>query len=471
MEAKLIINNEFMDTFSYYEVKNPYDESYIGQLSLASTQNVDDAYIAAENAFVSWNILPEHERMYKLELMAKGLLLKKEDIGNLMSQEIAKPLRDCIKEVERSAEYLIFTANAYRGIEGRLLNGDKMPGYNFMQKTAFVSYEPMGIVLAISPFNYPINLAITKIAPALVTGNCVILKPATQGALSAYLMSEVFCNILPAGVFNFIPGNSSEIGDYLLTHNKLSMIAFTGSTAVGRHIQSLAKVPLYLEMGGKDSAIVLDDAEVDKAATEIIKGAFSYSGQRCTAIKKIIVEEKIKNVLIQKLIENISKLKIGRAEENADITALIDKKSFNYVVKLLEDAKNQNAQIIYGGEISGNIIHPTLVDNVNQSMRIYSEEPFGPILPIITVQNMEEAILVANDTKYGLQSDIFTTNINKALIIARRLNVGTVQINGKSDRGPDNFPFPGIKDSGMGVSGITDALKSMMKTKVTVINL
>jgi len=470
MNTSLIINNDLVETQNYTDALSPQDRSLLAKVAVATTDQVDLAFNAAKNAFPAWKNLPAHERMYKMELIANEILRRKDELAQSLCAEIAKPLRDSIKEVERSAEYLLFTTQAFRNIEGRVITGDKMPGYNLFQKTGIVTYEPMGVILAISPFNYPINLAITKIAPALVTGNTMIFKPASAGAATAFILSQIISNLLPPGVFNFISGKSSEIGDYLLTHPDLSMTAFTGSTSVGRHIQKVSSVPLYLEMGGKDAAIILADADLEMAASEIIKGGFSYSAQRCTAVKRIILHDDVADEFISLLKDKISKLTLGRAEENADITSLIDSKTTEYVIDLISDAREKGAQILTGGNKKNGIIVPTLCDYVTKEMRLYTEEPFGPVLPIIRIKSVEDALEKANDSKYGLQADIFTQNINTAFYIANNLNAGTVQINGKSDRGPDNFPFPGIKDSGMGVAGIRDALYSMMRIKMIVVN-
>lgn len=471
MKTKLIINNEYLDAENYQDVIDPEDGQVLGQMALASTSNVDAAYVSAKAAFTSWRDLPAHERMYKLELVAHALLEKKNEIASLLCAEISKPMSDSIKEVERSAEYILFTANAFRTIEGRVAYGDRMPGMETVQKTAMIVHEPYGVALAISPFNYPINLAVTKIAPALVAGNTVVFKPSAAGSLSAYLMSEIFASILPAGVFNYISGKSSEIGDYLIKHKDVSMVAFTGSTEVGRHIQSIASVPVYLELGGKDAAIVLEDADLDHAVSEIIKGAFSYSAERCTAVKRIILQNSIADKFIGKLLEHVIELKVGSAKDDANITSLIDNKAVHYVMNLAQDAKDKGAKILAGFKADRNVVYPTVIDNVTSDMRIYSEEPFGPVIPIIRFNTIEESIQIVNESRYGLQADVFTQNINYAFNIANKLDTGTVQINGKSDRGPDNFPFPGIKDSGMGVAGLTDAILGMMRTKVIVINI
>ena len=232
-------------------------------------------------------------------------------------------------------------------------------------------------------------------------------------------------------------------------------------------------IPLLMELGGKDAAIVLEDADLELAASQIISGAFSYSGQRCTAIKRVLVLEDVADELISKMMNHIKKLKIGNPldEENLDVVPLIDNSSADFVWGLIEDAKEKGATLLYGGKRDANLIQPTLFDFVTLDMRIAWEEPFGPVLPIIRVKSLEEAIEVANASEYGLQSSVFTVNLNKAFEVAKKLEVGTVQVNNRTERGPDHLPFLGIKNSGVGVQGIAYSIESMTHIKSTVINL
>ena len=328
--------------------------------------------------------------------------------------------------------------------------------------------------MAISPFNYPINLSASKIAPALMAGNTVVLKPATQGSISALYLARIFQEAgLPNGVLNTITGKGSEIGDYVVTHPEINFINFTGSTDVGKRISSITTMmPVLMELGGKDAAIVLEDADLEVAAKNIVSGAFSYSGQRCTAVKRILVVEEVADKLVDLLKIKIQKLKVGNPlEDDVDIVPLIDSKAADFVEDLIRDAREKGAHLVLGGKRDGNYIYPTLFDNVTTDMRLAWEEPFGPVLPIIRVKDKDEAIKIANESEYGLQSSVFTKDINKAFYVSNRLEVGTVQVNNKTERGPDHFPFLGVKASGLGTQGIRYSIEAMSRPKAVVINV
>ncbi len=250
------------------------------------------------------------------------------------------------------------------------------------------------------------------------------------------------------------------------------MISFTGSTDVGAQIANHSKmIPLVLELGGKDPAIVLADADIKKAAIKIAQGAFSYNGQRCTAIKRVIVDNKIADQLIEELKNIVTKYNVGSATDaNNNITPLISQASADYVKCLVDNALEQNATLVIGNKIEANLFWPTIIDNVTKDMKLYYDEPFGPVLPIIRFDNVEDAICIANDSQYGLQASLFTTNINYAMNLATKIETGSVNINSYSQRGPDHLPFLGIKNSGFGVQGITDSILSMTTLKGLVIN-
>lgn len=316
-------------------------------------------------------------------------------------------------------------------------------------------------------------MSVAKIAPALVSGNAVIFKPATQGAISAVKIIEALDKTgIPKGILNLVTGKGSVIGDFLTEHEGINMISFTGGSETGKHIAEKSKmIPLVMELGGKDPAVVCDDADLNFVAKQIISGAYSYSGQRCTAIKRVLANKKIANELVNILKNEVDKLTVGSPEENSIIVPLIDKKSADYVQGLIDDALAKGATLVCGNKREGNLIYPTLLDNVTLDMRIAWEEPFGPVLPVIRVNSDEEAIKIANESEFGLQASIFTQNIDRAFNIAPKLEVGTVQVNGRTERGPDHLPFLGVKSSGMGVQGIRKSIESMTIEKVTVINI
>jgi len=340
-------------------------------------------------------------------------------------------------------------------------------------KLAVVRREPVGVVLAIAPFNYPVNLSGSKIAPALIAGNVVMFKPPTQGSISGLLLAKAFDEAgIPAGVFNTITGRGSEIGDYIIEHKEVNFINFTGSTPIGERIGRLAGMrPIMLELGGKDAAIVLEDADLEHAAKQIVGGAFSYSGQRCTAIKRVLVVESVADKLAELLQAEVAKLTVGDPFDNADITPVIDDASADFIWGLIQDAQEKGAKALSPIKREGNLIWPGLFDHVTRDMKLAWEEPFGPVLPIIRVADADEAVAIANESEFGLQSSVFTNDFKKAFEIAEKLEVGTVHINNKTQRGPDNFPFLGVKGSGAGVQGIKYSIEAMTNVKSIVFDM
>ncbi|WP_064611099.1 NADP-dependent glyceraldehyde-3-phosphate dehydrogenase [Streptobacillus moniliformis] len=453
-------------------VLSPIDGSVLGSVKKMTQEDVNQIYINSRKLFKEWEKLSTAKRAEIMYKAADILDENKERIAILMSKEISKPFKDSLAEIERTVGLIKYSAE-----EGMRIFGEVYEGKNYDEssknKVAIVRREPVGIVLAISPFNYPINLAASKIVPALISGNTVVFKPASQGVLSGIELVKCFEEAgLPEGVLQIITGKGSEIGDYLNTHKEIDFINFTGSTSVGEKIGIQAKMkPILLELGGKDAAIVLEDANLDKAANDIVSGAFSYSGQRCTAIKRVLVMENVADELVDKIKNKVLNLKVGNPFENVVITPLIDEKSAIFVENLIMDAINKGAKALTEIKRESNLIYPVLLDNVNTEMDIAWEEPFGPVLPIIRVKSEKEALEIANNSEYGLQSSIFTNNIEKAFKFANELEVGTVHINNKTQRGPDNFPFLGIKNSGSGVQGIRHSILSMTKIKTIVLDM
>lgn len=454
------------------EIKSPIDENTLGYVQAMTKEKANKSIENACEAQRYWKQVPINKRADILHRAASILEENAEEIAEILTMEIAKDKKSSLAEITRTADYIRFSADAGKQLEGETIPGDSFPGTE-KNKISVVTREPLGVVLAISPFNYPINLSASKIAPALIAGNSVILKPPTQGSISALYLAEVFNKAgLPRGVLNTITGKGKDIGDYVVTHPKIDFINFTGSTEVGQHISKITTMkPLLLELGGKDAAIVLEDADLDESAKNIVNGAYSYSGQRCTAVKRILVMEKVADELSTKIKNLVEKLSVGDPRENSVIGPLINDKAADFVMNLIEDAEGKGAKLLAGGKREGRLIYPTLFDHVNLDMKIAWEEPFGPVLPIIRIKSIDEAIKIANESKYGLQSSIFTKNIEAAFYIADKLEVGTVQINNKTERGPDHFPFSGVKSSGMGTQGIKYSIEAMSRLKAIVLNL
>ena len=469
---KNLVNGEWKSSEKEITIYSPINQEELGTVPAMSQAEVDEAMQAARAALPAWRALSAVERASYLHKTAAILERDKEEIGTILAKEVAKGIKAAIGEVVRTADLIRYAAE-----EGLRITGQAMEGGGFeaasKNKLAVVRREPVGVVLAIAPFNYPVNLSGSKIAPALIAGNVVMFKPPTQGSISGLLLAKAFEEAgLPAGVFNTITGRGSEIGDYIIEHKEVNFINFTGSTPIGERIGRLAGMrPIMLELGGKDAALVLEDADLEHAAKQIVAGAFSYSGQRCTAIKRVIVLESVADTLVTLLQAEVSKLTVGDPFDNADITPVIDNASADFIWGLIEDAQEKGAQALTPIKREGNLLWPMLFDQVTKDMKVAWEEPFGPVLPIIRVANVEEAIAFANESEFGLQSSVFTNDFKKAFEIAEKLEVGTVHINNKTQRGPDNFPFLGVKGSGAGVQGIKYSIEAMTNVKSIVFDV
>ncbi|AXQ78327.1 NADP-dependent glyceraldehyde-3-phosphate dehydrogenase [Streptococcus chenjunshii] len=471
-QYKNYVNGEWKLSQDEIKIYAPASGEELGSVPAMSTDEVDYVYASAKTAFPAWRALSYVERANYIRKAADILHSKAEAIGSVLSKEIAKGLKSSVGEVTRTVEIMEFAAAEGVRTQGEVLEGGSFEAAS-KRKVAMVRREPVGLVLAISPFNYPVNLAGSKIAPALITGNVVAFKPPTQGSISGLLLAEAFAEAgLPAGVFNTITGRGSVIGDYIVEHKAVDFINFTGSTPVGENIGRLAGMrPIMLELGGKDAAIVLEDADLELTAKQIVDGAFGYSGQRCTAVKRVLVMDSVADKLAELIVERVANLTVGMPEDNTDITPLIDTKAADYVEGLIADAKEQGATALTAIKREGNTIYPTVFDNVTTDMRLAWEEPFGPVLPIIRVHSVEEAIHIANQSEFGLQSAVFTNDYPLAFKVAEQLEVGTVHINNKTQRGTDNFPFLGAKKSGVNTQGVKYSIEAMTRIKSVVFDI
>ncbi|GAB6675730.1 NADP-dependent glyceraldehyde-3-phosphate dehydrogenase [Streptococcus uberis] len=471
-QYKNLVNGEWKLSENEIKIYAPATGEELGSVPAMSTEEVDYVYQSAKNAFQAWRELSYVERATILHKAADILVRDAEKIGAILSKEVAKGHKAAVSEVVRTAEIINYAAEEGIRMEGEVLEGGSFEASS-KKKIAIVRHEPVGLVLAISPFNYPINLAGSKIAPALIAGNVVALKPPTQGSISGLLLAEVFAEAgVPAGVFNTITGRGSVIGDYIVEHEAVNFINFTGSTPVGERIGQLAGMrPIMLELGGKDSAIVLEDADLALAAKNIVAGAFGYSGQRCTAVKRVLVMDSVADELEKHVCDLVNNLSVGMPEDNADITPLIDTKAADFVEGLITDANEKGAKALTEIKREGNLISPVVFDHVTTDMRLAWEEPFGPVLPFIRVNSLEEAIDISNASEYGLQASVFTNNFPQAFAIAEKLEVGTVHINNKTQRGTDNFPFLGAKKSGAGVQGVKYSIDAMTNLKSIVFDI
>lgn len=468
MEMLALINGKKVKKDEWVNIISPLDnKTIVGKVPALKTDDINLAYISAAKVQKEWENAGLNYRIKIMKKFRDLLFNNKEKLANIISLEIAKANNDALTEVIRSIEYIDYTIEEVIRLHPQTFTGNDGNKIGIFKRVA------KGIVLAISPFNYPVNLSISKIVPALLTGNSVIFKPATQGSLSGLFLADLLLQAkVPDGVFNAISGRGRDIGDILVAHPLINVISFTGSVEVGKNlVQKSGKVDLILELGGKDPALVTNNCDLLLAAKEIVKGAYSYNGQRCTAIKRVLVLDSVADQLVKLMKNEIEKLSVGKPNDNCNITPMIDKKSADFVSDLIKDALAKKATLVIGNKREDNLFWPTLIDNVNETMDLCWKEPFGPVLPIIRLKSVNEMITLVNKSNFGLQASIFTNDLNEAFVIADQLNVGSVNINGQPARGPDYFPFTGIKDSGLGVQGISESILSMTRPKGYIFNI
>lgn len=454
------------------DVRSPVDGSMVGKVHEFTPTEIDEAlgYVAAHQP--AWADRPIEERSRLLHQAADALERETSSVADILVMEIAKARKDARDEVTRSADFIRHTAEEVKRIAGEAQFSDSFPGQR--RNKLAVSYRvPHGVVLAIPPFNYPVNLAVSKIAPGLAAGNAVILKPPSQGSVVGTVLGRLFVEAgIPGEVLQVVTGRGSRVGDHLVGHPLVDMITFTGSSETGKALTKRAEmVPLLLELGGKDAAIVLPDADLEAAASQIVAGAFAYAGQRCTAVKRVLAVESIADDLVAALDVAVEGLTTGDPRDDAIVTPLVDPGAAPRAEELVAQAVASGARLVRGGTREGNLVQPTLVDLVTRDMALAWVEPFAPVLPVIRVKNAAEAVRVANASEYGLQAAVFSRDIDAAMQIALQLDVGTVQINGRTARGPDHFPFIGTKSSGMGAQGVRYSIEAMTRLKSVVFNL
>lgn len=455
-------------------IVSPLDGNPMGQMQVVSTEEIDVMYANARASQKAWENTPLNARVKIMHLAADYIRHYEEYLTTLLIREIGKTTDEAKGEVKRTADIIDYFADEAQSITGETLDSDNFPGFE-KGRIALIERVAHGVVLAISPFNYPINLSASKIAPALLMGNSVVFKPATQGTITGLHLVRIFEKAgLPKGLLSTATGGGSEVGNYLVSHKDLDMAAFTGSSDVGIAIAALAPMkPLLFECGGDNPAIVLPDADIQLTARELVKGAFSYAGQRCTGIKYVIATQSmIDQVLPAVLALMPESVKMGdpRSPDTKLVGPVISLSAAQKIEEAINEAISQGAKVEMGGKRNGSYIEPTILSNVKPEMKVVKTEIFGPILSFVKVENNEEAIRIVNDSVYGLQTSVFTKDEGTGLVFAKNLKTGTVQINGSPQRGPDHFPFLGVKHSGVGVQGVRYSLEAMSRLRPIILN-
>lgn len=465
----MLINGKLIDKDDKVAVINPFNNETVDEVPLAGAEDVKKAILAASQARRLMERMSSRKLSRILIDVHQELKENLEDFAKLITLETGKTIRDSRMEMQRSLETIQLSAEECKRVYGETIPMDAaITGRSVF---GFTMKIPLGVVAAITPFNYPVNLAIHKLAPALGAKNSVVFKPSLTAPLAAMKLAEIMGHHLPPGAVNCVTGKSSEIGDELVTSDLINKISFTGSVATGLSIAHKAGLKkLTLELGGNDPLIVLDDADLDAAVSATMAGSYLNAGQVCIAVKRIIIQDGVADDFVDSLVEQTKKLKVGNPlDPKTDMGPLIDEYAALAVQSKVEDAVDGGAQLLCGGQRKGAFYQPTVLDQVQPDMQVVWEETFGPVSPVIRVRTEKEAYQMANYTKYGLQAGIFTQDINRAKRAVKCIEAGSVLVNKQSTFRTDNMPFGGFKLSGIGKEGVKYALDDMTRTKMVVI--
>jgi glyceraldehyde-3-phosphate dehydrogenase [NAD(P)+] len=473
-EFRLLIGGKWVESKGgeTLDIDSPIDDSVIARVQAATGEDVDDVVDAAYRARKSIRDIPAIDRIDIVNKARHIIEDHQEDFVNTLMLEAGKTRGSATSEVMASLNRVKMTMEEARSIFGEYVPGDWSE--DTMAKFALVIHEPLGVIACVTPFNYPLFSVIAKVIPALVSGNTVVVKPSSDDPVVALLLGRVFQEAgVPDGVVNVITGSGKKVGDRLVSHDHVRMITLTGSTEVGKHVANLAGMKkMHLELGGKGAAIVVSDADLPLAAKKVLEGCLKYSGQRCDAISRVFVEKEIARRFMDLLVKELDTWKMGDPrDQNNNMGPLINSMAADRVQSLVDDAISKGASLITGGKHNGSYFEPTILDLVPPKAKIASEETFGPVVTVIQVEDVDEAIELTNESRYGLDSCVFTSNLYTAWKVAKALEEGSVSVNDAPAHGVGYFPFGGNKDSGLGREGIGYSIDEMTRIKTIQFNL
>jgi acyl-CoA reductase-like NAD-dependent aldehyde dehydrogenase len=469
-EKKLLIGGDWIETGDWLDVRSPYSGDVVGRVAKAGTAEARRAVDAAEAAMRE--PLPAHKRAEILVRVAGALGRRHEDAAQTISAEAGKPLKAARVEASRAMSTFTFAA-----VEARTLAGEMVPmdaSQAGAGKLAFTLQRPIGIVGAISPFNFPLNLVAHKIAPALAAGCAVVLKPASQTPFSALLLAELMTESgLPPGWLNVLVGPASEIGDVLVEDERVRAITFTGSGDVGWKLAERApRKRVKLELGNATPVIVEPDADLEDVATRLAANAFSFAGQSCISVQRIYVHRDAYDDLLGHFVPKVEALVVGDpADETTDVGPLIDGDARDRVLAWISEARAAGADILTGGDLDGELLRPTVIADAAPDLKVSCEEVFGPVCTVTRYETVDEAVALANGTRYGLQAGIFTRDLKTALATAQRLDFGGVTVNEAPTFRADQMPYGGVKDSGNTREGPAYAVRELTEEHLVVVEL
>jgi len=469
LRVPMIVAGRNVDSEKTLRISSPWDDTPVAVVAEASRIDIDTALNAAEHGLESTACLSRHARAVILHRLAQAVEARSDEFARTLVLEVGKPVRDARAEVTRTISTLEFAAEASRAHVGDMVPLDAMAEAE--DRLGYTIPTPIGTVAAIPAVNFPLLIAAHKLAPALGAGCPVIVKPPDRAPLAILELCRLAIESgWPRSAISVLPGGP-EVGQALVRDERVRLVSFTGSTAVGKAIAGLAGLKrLIMELGSNAATIVAEDADLDLVIERCTAGGFNVAGQSCISVQRVYVHESRYRELLDRLAPAVSSLVAGDPmNEETDVGPLIDDRAADRVETVIEDAINLGGELLIGGTRSGRAVDATVIAGLAPMMRLHREEVFGPVVGVAPYRELDEAIRLANDTPYGLQAGVFTNSLDKAALLARRLNVGGVNINDVSNWRADHMPYGGIKDSGLGKEGPVWAMREMTVMKMVTV--
>ena len=471
MKKQYYVNGEWKTAEKYSDLHAPHTNEVIAQIPQATREEVDEAINIAYQANRQMAELTAYERSAILEQLTQLFIDNRAKAAEIIALEASKPVKYALAEIDRTIETYKFAAEEAKRITGEIIPMDAAK--NGADRFGYTIEQPIGVLGAITPFNFPQNLVAHKVGPAIAAGNTVVLKPASQTPLSALFLAELIDQTaLPKGAFNVVTGSGKTVGDALVESDKVKMITFTGSPAVGKGIRNKAGLKkVALELGSNAGLIIDKGVDLAKIVPKCVMGAFSNQGQVCISLQRTYIMDELYDEFIEQFTLLTKQLIIGSPlDESTDISAMIHSDEQDRALSWVQEAVEYGAEIIAGGKIQNGVFLPTILTNVEATSKVACQEVFAPIVVVNRISSIEEGIEAINDSNYGLQAGIFTNDIKTAFKVSKELEVGGVMINDIPTYRIDQMPYGGVKESGTGKEGLKYAIHEMMETKLVVWN-
>ncbi len=469
---RAVIGNEFADSEEQMDIINPFTGLPVTKVTVSDENMYKNALSLAVEAQKKYVRLPLYERADILLRVSQEILKLKENLARVITLESGKPIRDARSEVERAATVFRVAFALSEEERGEFISLEKGPPSK--RHFGIVRRFPLGVGMGISPFNFPLNLVAHKVAPALLSGNAIIIKPASRTPLSALMLADILNSCgLPDGMLSVLPSRSETAEKILKTDDRVRFLSFTGSADIGWYLKSLLpKKKVVLELGGNAGVYVDEDCDIDFAAKRAVYGAFAFSGQVCISVQRIFVHFRVFDKFLDRFLAYTSELRTGDPLfENVDVGPMIDAYNVKRVMQLIDEARAGGAKILTGAEAEGNILKPTVITDSSPDMKVNAQEVFGPVVTVEKAESLEHGVDMINHSVYGLQAGVFTSNINRAFFAYENIETGGVVINDVPTFRSDNMPYGGVKESGFGREGVRYAAEELTEQRLMVLNL